>query len=242
MKIGGFKPPIHRQAHRHPHNCRDFPVPRMCSPRPLTVSGSGRHELDQDSHDSRDLHERAVTRWLAKTSTDQQSERDEAAGRAVAYKVPIDWVGPVKLALKWATTLAAYENFWWTATPHHAARENTRGRQSLPAGERNQGEWARYQRRFKAQLSTFQTERLNISPAFRWDPVESTWTEHLQECRRCFEQSGQLPILNSSDRREFTLARWLNRQLHQLRDGRLPPSRAAALNSLLEDLRSSGAC
>lgn len=196
--------------------------------------------MDDDKKDALKLHDKAVTLWRATKQLDRQSERDEAAGRSVAYGVPVAWDGPVKLALKWARSLATYEEFWSTSNPHRAPRENTRNRESLSQEERNHGEWARRQRRYRPRLSAFQIERLNVSPAFRWDPVQSTWAVRLQECQIFFEKKGRLPLLNSADPHEYHLARWLNRQFHQLRVGSLSPARAAALDAFLRHARHAG--
>jgi hypothetical protein len=193
--------------------------------------------MDDDEQGAQELHEKAVALWRATKELDRQSERDEAVGRSVAYGAPIAWNGPMKLALKWARSLATYEDFWRTSNPNRTPRENTRNRESLSQEERNHGEWARRQRRFTEHLSAFQIARLNVSPAFRWDPMQSTWATRLQECQIFFEKMGRLPILNSADPHEYHLARWLNHQLRQLRDGSLSPARAVALDKLLRHAR-----
>ncbi|MBC7593923.1 MAG: helicase associated domain-containing protein [Kineosporiaceae bacterium] len=192
--------------------------------------------MDNDKEDARELHKKAAMLWRATKSLDQQSARDEAAGRSVAYGVPVVWDGPAN----WARSLASYEGFWSTSNPNRAPRENTRNRQSLSQEERNHGEWARRQRRYRVRLSAFQVERLNVSPAFRWDPVQSSWADRLQECRIFLDKKGQLPRLSRTDSHEYQMARWLNRQLRQLRDGKLSPARAAALDAFLRHDRDAG--
>ena len=196
--------------------------------------------MDNDKKDAQELHEKAVRLWRATKALDRQSERDEAAGRSVAYGVPVAWDGAAKWALKWARSLATYEAFWSTSNPNRAPRENTRNRESLSQEERNHGEWARRRRRYRIRLSAFQIERLNVSPAFRWDPVQSTWAARLQECQIFFEKKGQQPRLNSADPHEYQMARWLNRQLHKLREGSLSPARAAGLDAFLRHDRHAG--
>jgi hypothetical protein len=235
--ISHFKSPIHRQfraalsiwyrsGRRSAHIVSE----------PARPSRSGRHEMEDDTKDAQKLHERALFLWRAKGELDQQSERAAAACRAVAFRLPVAWDGAINLALKWARSLAEYEEFCRTSPQNRAPRENTRNRESLPKQERNLAQWARYQRRFNLHLSAFQIERLKISPAFHWDPVESTWKVRLQQCRIFFEEASRLPILNSADPREYQLARWLNHQLHHLRAGSLSPARATMLDSFFRHL------
>lgn len=104
---------------------------------------------------------------------------------------------------------------------------------TLTDEERNLGEWARYQRRFEDRLNAYQRARLDVSPAFDWDPLEHIWNERFAACVAFFEKTGTLPRLNAADTAEFTLARWLGRQLHRLKTGRLEQKRADALHRLL---------
>ena len=197
--------------------------------------------MDDARHDAKELHERAATCWRVSTHTDTESERDDAAGWAVAFNAPIAWDGSTSLAMNWARSLDAYETFWRTSLPRHAPRENTRISSSLSQAERNGGEWARYQRRFHNRLSEFQKIRLNLSPAFQWDPVEAAWMVHLDECRLHYAAVQRLPFLNGSDPVELHLARWLNYQLRQKRSGQLAPARAAALERFLRAPGEKGA-
>src|SRR5690606_11133766 len=110
-----------------------------------------------------------------------------------------------------------------------------------PVGERRLGEWARYQRRFEADLTGYQRARLCVSPAFEWDPWEANWERQLDGCRQYFAREGRLPILTGTDPAEFRLARWLARALRQRQNGRLDSQRSKALAELLHSSRVSAA-
>jgi hypothetical protein len=137
-----------------------------------------------------------------------------------------------KRAVNWATALRRYEDFWTESG--RSPRENTRNRSSLPDEERRMGEWARYQRRFEENLCRYQIVRLDVSPAFHWDPHDHVWQENLNACVRHFRFTGHLPYLDGSDLLEFALARWLGRQLRQLQMGTLERSRDGRLTVLLD--------
>jgi hypothetical protein len=151
---------------------------------------------------------------------------EDAANGGLGIVVPGD-----RRAINWVVAVHRYEGFWVLrgATP----RENTRNRATLPAVERRMGEWARYQRRFEDGLTGYQKVRLDLSPAFAWDPHEHAWKTNLDQCASHLLFTGRLPYLNSSDQEEFALARWLGRQLRQLQTGTLPSSRVARLNALI---------
>ncbi|WBM79840.1 hypothetical protein KIV56_16980 [Cryobacterium breve] len=139
--------------------------------------------------------------------------------------------GSSKRADNWAAALHRYEEF---ARAHgHTPRENTRDRASLPGVERRLGEWARYQRRYADTLTGFQKIRLDVSPAFDWDPLDGLWEARIADCVRHVQDKGRLPYLNGTDRGEFALARWLGRQLRQLQMGTLRTDRAVRLTELL---------
>ena len=108
-------------------------------------------------------------------------------------------------AAKWVHTLHRYEDHWLHCG--HAPRENTRARHTLTADERRLGEWGRYQRRFEDQLNAYQRARLDVSPAFEWDPLGRHWRERLAACARFVDHRGALPRLSAVDRDEFGLAR-----------------------------------
>jgi hypothetical protein len=177
-----------------------------------------------------ELHRRALQRWRANNETDTASEPHVLADMVVTFGIETEQ-SPSKRATNWATTLRRYEQFWCDVG--RSARENTKVRSTLPTSERLLGEWARYQRRFEDHLTAFQEIRLEVSPAFSWDPVDSAWNARLDACRRHVETTGRLPFLNGHNAEEFALARWLNRQLHQLQTGGQPPTRAARLTELL---------
>jgi hypothetical protein len=132
----------------------------------------------------------------------------------------------------WVGKLHAYESL--TELNGRTPRENTRNRAALPAPERRLAEWARYQRRLEDDLCNFQRIRLDVSPAFEWDPQQAAWDAHSFACIHRATTTGQLPHLNSTDLVEFTNARWLGRQLRQLRMGTLLPDRAARINEMLK--------
>jgi hypothetical protein len=196
--------------------------------------------MHEQMQSPRELHEKARRRWQETQRTDTESERDEAAGRAVVSELPIVWEGPTSRAMNWAQALEAYEMFWRTSRPRRAPRENSRNRSSLSRAEGKLGEWARYQRRFQDRLSEFQTIRLTVSPAFQGDPVEAAWMTHLEQCRLHYVTRRRLPLLNGDNAEEFALARWLNRQLRQMQMGTQPPTRAALLAELLNPPTSPG--
>jgi hypothetical protein len=137
-----------------------------------------------------------------------------------------------KRAANWATALRRYEDFW--TERGHSPREHTRNRATLPDEERRMGEWARYQRRFEENLCRYQIIRLDVSPAFKWDPHDHVWQENLNACIHHFRSTGRLPYLNGSDLLEFALARWLGRQLRQLQMGTLEQCRDVRLTALLD--------
>lgn len=139
--------------------------------------------------------------------------------------------GGARNALVWVSTLHRYEQFW--REEGRSPRENTRNRQALPAPERRLGEWARYQRRYRDGLCRYQVVRLEVSPAFEWDPQEASWLANLAACDRHRRRTGALPHLSRTDAVEFALARWLNHQLKHLRMGTLSRNRERALLALL---------
>ena len=95
------------------------------------------------------------------------------------------------------------------------------------------GEWARYQRRFDEKLCRYQVIRLDVSPAFVWDPQEHLWQQNFAACVAHFRMTGRMPFLNGSDQSEFACARWLGRQLRQMQTGSLQASRATQIAELL---------
>lgn len=139
--------------------------------------------------------------------------------------------GTPRRVTKWVNVLHRYEEHWHQTGRH--PRENTRARDTLPDAERRLGEWARYQRRFEHQLNGYQRARLDVSPAFEWDPLDTRWQARLTECENFVRRTGELPRLRAEHRDEFVLARWLGRQLHRLQTGRLEQKHAAELQRLL---------
>jgi hypothetical protein len=135
-------------------------------------------------------------------------------------------------AANWVNTLHRHEQFW--RDHERSPREKTRNLATLPDVERRLGEWGRYQRRTRKLLVHYQLIRLDVSPSFSWDPQESAWIANFDACARHKRMNGSLPHLNSTDRDEFVLARWLGRQLRQLQSGTMPEGRAAILRSLLD--------
>ena len=65
------------------------------------------------------------------------------------------------------------------------------------------------------------------------DPREHLWRENFTACVVHFRMTQRLSYLNGSDKAEFTLARWLGRQLCQMQTGTLPPNRSDQIAVLL---------
>lgn len=174
-----------------------------------------------------ELHVRAQRLWHAEGSFDPAAEQFSAAVSRALASQPV----PQRRAMNWILSLHRYEEHWrrFGRTP----RENTRAKATLPDDERNLGEWARYQRRFEGRLNAYQRARLDVSPAFDWDPLEHAWTLKFVACERFMTATGVLPRLHAADRSEFVLARWLGRQLFRLQSGRLEENRANAIHRLL---------
>lgn len=185
------------------------------------MTGTSSHEF---------LSARAAALWRLEDDLDPRSASYAEADQAGAGT---DDPGRLRSsrAMNWVRALGAYEDFW--RETGRTPRENTRNRASLPAAERRLGEWARYQRRFEDGLSRYQEIRLDISPAFAWDPHHQSWQQNFDSCTRHVSETGQLPYLNAADPSEFALARWLGRQLRQLQTGTLLPDRADKLPELL---------
>ena len=169
------------------------------------------------------------------TEIDLASAEYLEAERLLLDLPPNSELRPGRRHQNWVVKLHAYETF--TSGTGWRPRENTRNRTSLPPAERRMGEWARYQRRLEDELCSFQKTRLDVSPAFEWDPQQASWDARSYECIRHALTAGQLPLLNSADLGEFANARWLGRQIRQLQLGTLLPGRAARLNELLERFR-----
>lgn len=180
-----------------------------------------------------DLYAHAHALWRSLAPDDRAAARYDSAERQLLEDQP----STHRRASNWVGSLHRYEDFWRQAgrTP----RENTRSKATLSSGERNLGEWARYQRRFEEELNAYQRARLDVSPAFDWDPLEHIWRQKFADCVHFFERTGALPRLNAVDRVEFTLARWLGRQLQRLKVGKLEGERADALHRLLRLRRRS---
>lgn len=178
---------------------------------------------------SRTLYLHASILWGAVADTDPRSARYAAAEDRITLNS--DGSVPPRQR-RWISQLHTYEAFW--VEHGKSARENTRDRSSLPDEERRLGEWARYQRRNRAALCIYQTIRLDVSPAFEWDPQTAAWNSNIAACRRHLLTTGTLPILDASDPDQFTLARWLGRQLDLRRRHLLPPSRATQLDTLMD--------
>jgi hypothetical protein len=181
-------------------------------------------------HSPRTLYTFASALWAETREQDEISALYETAEE----KITRDSGAPVPVRQeRWMLRLHTYEEFW--SDHGRSARENTRDRRSLPSEERRLGEWARYQRRFEPELSTYQRLRLDVSPAFDWDPQEASWQRSMTACLAFVARTGSLPKLDSTDRDQFTVARWLARQLRLVQSGMISNSRAAAIRSLLAE-------
>jgi hypothetical protein len=177
------------------------------------------------------LQARAYTLWTYSADQDTASICYAEAERHVANNEPPVQPGEPRRAMNWILALQRYEQFW--RVHGRTARENTRNRLDLPAVERRLGEWARYQRRFDDKLCSYQRIRLDLSPAFEWDPHESVWRERRDDCVRHVRATGRLPYLNQADPVEFALARWMGRQSRRLQNGTLHQDRVDPFTALL---------
>lgn len=144
--------------------------------------------------------------------------------------------GLLRRAHNWLFRLHRYEQFW--NERGRTPRERTRDITTLPDEERRLGEWAARQRRFEHGLTTYQRARLDVSPAFEWDPWDAQWHRNLTACGDLLSRSGRLPALSAEGSSEHALARWLGRQLRANQSRRLAPSRQKALAELLATSRS----
>lgn len=174
-----------------------------------------------------DLHASADALRQSTDPNDCGAKAYAAAASAMLNGQPVTF----RRAANWLSALQRYEDHW--RRHGHAPRENTRARHTLTAEERRLGEWGRYQRRFEEQLNAYQRARLDVSPAFEWDPLGRLWRKSFAACVRFLNERGTLPRLNSSDLIEFRLARWLGRQLRRLQSGALDQTHAQDLNRLL---------
>ncbi len=181
------------------------------------------------------LHRRAFEAWAAEATVSDASMSYVMAERGrVSAGRPNDGRTP-KRAVNWVQTLHRYEDFW--GVNGRSPRENTRNRDDLPDNERRMGEWARYQRRFSSRLTAYQVIRLDVSPAFQWEPQDAAWRLRLEECVAHVSATGQLPYLSSRSGAEFALARWLGRQLRDRRAGVLTEDRDKLLRDFLSGTR-----
>lgn len=174
-----------------------------------------------------DLHAQADALWRTANPDDPNAERySEAVALILQQRSTL-----IRRAANWICVLHRYEVHWHRIG--HAPREKTRARETLDDEERRLGEWGRCQRRFEDQLNAYQRARLDVSPAFEWDPWEHVWRANLAACAAFLRDTGSLPRLNGADDAEFALARWLGRQLRRLQTGRLEAERAHALHRLI---------
>ena len=179
------------------------------------------------------LHHRAIDLWPANREWDAHSmllrriQAEHLTGSSALQPKE------ERRADNWVNSLHRHEQFW--RDHERSPREKTRNLATLPDEERRLGEWGRYQRRTKKLLAQYQLIRLDVSPSFFWDPQESAWIANFDACARHKRMNGSLPRLNSTDRDEFVLARWLGRQLRQLQSGTMPEGRATLLRSLLDE-------
>ena len=191
----------------------------------------------QDGITPEELHSKAFARYTQGENGDDRSVLYAQADERVANRSePVRRVG-TKWPANWATALHEYEGFW--REHGRRPREHTRNRATLPAEESGMGCWARYQSRFEGKLCQYQRIRLDISPAFEWDIHEGDWQKALDACIGHFQKAGRRPYLNRSDRTEFALARWLNRQLLHLKNDTLSKNRAERISTILTSWNDS---
>lgn len=176
-----------------------------------------------------EIHQLARQLWTIATA-DPDADLFARVDNSYAAGEPVPDSAP-RRTVNWVIALHRYEQFWRDtgSTP----RENTRDRSALPAFERRMGEWARYQRRFEDTRNGFQRARLDVSPAFQWDPLEHQWSALLEATIKHVVRTGRLPYLNGQDRSEFILARWLGRQLRLRKAGLLPSDRSTRLDEVI---------
>jgi hypothetical protein len=88
-----------------------------------------------------------------------------------------------------------------------------------------------YQRRLSVRAAhcTYQTDRLELVPGFRWDPHQQRWEEQFEEHQRFWTQHRRAPRRDAPDPRERALGRWVAHQRATRRDGSLPAHRARRL-------------
>ncbi len=179
-------------------------------------------------------HQLALRAWNLLRTPNAESEKYFAAELSV-----LGGGSPSPRAANWVRRLHEYEMHWVAVS--RPPRENTRARSTLPDGERRLGEWARYQRRFRDNLSAYQVARLTVSPGFDWDPLEALWLRRVTACEEHLARTHELPRLRQDDPTEFQLARWLARELNAMRHRTLPTDRAARLDDLLRAARRARA-
>jgi len=190
-------------------------------PSPDPVEGLCNDVTPDELHELADAARRAIGPDDPHSLRYSEAAADVIAGRPARYPRATNWI----------MALHAYEKF--TSDHGRWPRENTRARHTLGSAERHLGEWARFQRRFEDRLNTYQWGRLDVSPAFEWDPHATIWSTRLAACRDHQRLTGQLPRLNGADPTEFALARWLGRQLLSLQKGRLDAAKAQQITRLL---------
>ena len=98
--------------------------------------------------------------------------------------------------------------------------------------ERLLGTWLRYQRRARHTLSDYQRGRLELLPAWSWNPRSDTWHDQLHDYEDFVRQNGRAPRRGSADRRESTLAVWMMNQRTNSRRGTQSSYREALLAQL----------
>jgi hypothetical protein len=177
------------------------------------------------------LHEKALDLWKASGDLNPESELYAAADAEIATASDPKTITSNGHPQDWALTLLRYEEFWRSA--RFAPRENTRNRETLPVSEARLGYWARYQRRFRENLTRFQEIRLDVSPAFVWDPWGEVWEENYRTCADIVDRTGKLPWLSGTDQDLFDSARWLNRQLLLMKNSLLDRDRERRVVDLL---------
>jgi len=185
------------------------------------------------AHTPAELCRQAFVLWQSEVVTDDRSLACWVADYETSNGVTISAQSTSRRANTWVVKLHRYEDFW--RVEGRSPRENTRSLSTLPIPERRLGQWGRYQRRVEENLSRYQEIRLDVSPAFRWDPHEEAWQARIDSCIQHREATGRLPYLNSTDPVEFAHARWLARQLRQLQRGTQPPTRAVRLTAFLTE-------
>jgi hypothetical protein len=185
----------------------------------------------QDTPTPRELHDAAVIEAAKHPDTDPRSESYQRVNLLIAIDRDHEVIAGMRWEFKWAGKMADYEEFW--RQTEKAPRQKGGKATPVPEAELRLGTWARDQRRFEGRLCRFQLARLDVSPAFVWDPRQKQWDKNLEAISDFVEKRKNLPRLISQDQDQLKLARWLGRQLAALRENTMLDNRRGPFIELL---------